>query len=60
MRWPASSTEPFVMSPRSERSSPEIALSVVVFPAPLAPSSVVIFPSGQVIETPFKTRMTPS
>ncbi len=60
MRWPASSTDPFVTCPRSDRNNPEIALSVVVLPAPLAPSSVVIRPSGHVMDTPFNTRMTPS
>ena len=34
--------------------------SVVVLPAPLAPSSVVICPSSAVSETPFSTRITPS
>ena len=33
---------PLVTSPRSARKIPDIALSVVVLPAPLAPSSVVM------------------
>ena len=45
IRSPFSSMAPLVISPRSEWSNPEIAFRVVVFPAPLAPSNVVIFPS---------------
>ena len=60
MRWPPSSIVPLVTSPRSVRSRPEMALSVVVLPAPLAPSSVVIPPSRTSIDTPLSTRMTPS
>jgi len=60
MRWPLSSMVPLVTSPRSDRKTPEIAFSVVVFPAPFAPSSVVMCPSATVSETPFSTRMTPS
>src|SRR5438093_1462023 len=45
IRAPLNSIEPFVTSPRSERRSPEIALRVVVLPAPLAPSRVVMPPS---------------
>ena len=40
MRRSRSCTVPLVTSPRSERSTPEMALSVVVLPAPLAPSRV--------------------
>jgi hypothetical protein len=53
-------TTPLVTSPRSERSKPEIALSVVVLPAPLAPSSVVMAPSPTLSDTPLRTRITPS
>ena len=38
--------------PRSVRSRPETALSVVVLPAPLAPRSVVMPPSRTSIDTP--------
>src|SRR4029453_4089588 len=58
MRCPLSSTEPLVTSPRSVRSTPETALRVVVFPAPLAPSRVGIRPSSQEMDTPLRTRMT--
>jgi hypothetical protein len=47
-----------VTSPRSVRSKLEIAFSVVVLPAPFAPSSATIFPSGTASDTPFSTRMT--
>ena len=60
-RWsgcPWSSTTPLVTSPRSVRSSPEIAFSVVLLPAPLAPSSATIPPSGTWRDTPLSTRMT--
>ena len=60
MRSPASSMEPLVTSPRSERRSPEMALRVVDLPAPLAPSRVVIPPWPTVSDTPLRTRMTPS
>ena len=60
IRSPSSSMAPLVISPRSECSSPEIAFSVVVFPAPLAPSNVVIFPSRTFNDTPLRTRITPS
>ena len=52
--------EPLVTSPRSVRSRPEIAFSVVVLPAPLAPSSVVMRARLGLSDTPFSTRMTPS
>ena len=55
-RW--NSIEPFVTAPRSAPSRFEIALSVVVLPAPLAPSRATIFPSGTSSDTPFSTRMT--
>src|SRR5215469_7253314 len=37
-----------------------MAFRVVVLPAPLAPSKVVILPSSAVSETPLRTRITPS
>ena len=60
-RWidsPASSTPPFVTSPRSVRKSPEMALSVVDLPAPLAPRRATIPSPGTRSETPFNTRIT--
>ena len=60
MRRPSNSTEPLVMSPRSDRSTPEMAFRVVVFPAPLAPSRVVMPPSLTLTDTPLRTRITPS
>ena len=49
---------PLVTSPRSVRRSPEIALRVVLFPAPLAPRRATMPPSGTASETPFNTRIT--
>src|SRR5262249_29184661 len=60
-RWmgsPRNSTVPFVTSPRSVRSSPEMPLSVVLFPAPLAPRRATMPPSGLRNDTPFSTRIT--
>jgi hypothetical protein len=42
----------------SPRSSVEIDFSVVLFPAPLPPSSATILPSGTVSDTPLSTRIT--
>jgi len=36
-----------------------MARSVVLFPAPLAPTSVTIVPSSTAIETPFKAWIAP-
>ena len=58
MRSPANSMLPLVTSPRSARSRLEIALSVVVLPAPLAPSRATMPPSGTDSDTPRNTRMT--
>jgi hypothetical protein len=58
MRWPMNSIVPFVTSPRSARSRLEIAFSVVVLPAPLAPSNVTILPSGTCSDTPLSTKLT--
>src|SRR5262249_24804049 len=60
MRWPPSSMLPLVMSPRSVRSRPEMALRVVDLPAPLAPSSVVMPPSRTSSAPPLSTSTTPS
>ena len=46
MRSPSNSTLPLVISPRWTSSSPEIARSSVVLPAPLAPSSATIEPEA--------------
>ena len=58
MRLSSNVMEPLVTSPRSVRSTPEMALSVVVLPAPLAPSSVVMEPALTSSDTPLSTRMT--
>src|SRR6478735_5077651 len=55
---PSNRIEPLVTSPRSAWSRLEIAFSVVVLPAPLAPSSATMPPLGTESETPFRTRMT--
>ena len=55
---PSKTIEPLVTSPRSVRSRLEIAFSVVVLPAPLAPRRAVMPPFGTVSDTPFSTRMT--
>ncbi len=58
MRAPSKLIEPLVTSPRSARSRLEIALRLVVLPAPLAPNSATMPRSGTASETPFSTRMT--
>ena len=55
---PSNTIEPLVTSPRSECSRFEIALRVVVLPAPFAPSSATMPPFGTPSDTPFNTRMT--
>ena len=50
--------DPFVTSPRSAPSRFEMDLSVVDFPAPLAPSRVTMPPSGTSRDTPLSTRIT--
>ncbi len=45
--------------PRAGGTRPEMDLSVVDFPAPLAPSSVTIEPSGTSKETPLSAWMLP-
>src|SRR2546425_11600121 len=57
-RLPLHSIVPLVTSPRSVRSSPEIAFSVVLLPAPLAPRRATMPPAGTRSETPFNTRIT--
>src|SRR5580658_896986 len=49
--------EPLVTSPRSARSRFEIAFSVVVLPAPLAPRSATMPAFGTVSDTPLSTRI---
>ena len=56
MRSPRNAIEPFVTSPRSALRILDTALRVVVFPAPFAPRSVTIPPSGSSSDTPFRTR----
>ena len=58
IRSPRYSIVPLVTSPRSARSRLEIAFSVVVLPAPFAPSSATMPPSGTSSDTPFSTRIT--
>src|SRR5258706_10288786 len=53
MRWPAKRISPWV------RTMPQSARSVVVLPAPLAPSSVVIVPSSMEKLMPCSTRVWP-
>ena len=60
MRSPSSSMVPSVTSPSSARRSPEIALSVVLFPAPFEPRSATMLPRLTSRESPFSTRMTSS
>ena len=57
-RWPLNSIVPLVTSPRSAASRFEIDFSVVLLPAPLAPSSATMLPSGTSSDTPFSTRIT--
>ena len=47
------------MSPPLAGIRPEMARSVVLFPAPLAPTSVTMVPSSTAIETPFKAWIAP-
>src|SRR3984893_5499288 len=56
-RSPANTIAPLVTSPRSEWSRFETAFSVVVFPAPLAPSNATMPPLGTSSETPLSTKM---
>ena len=58
-RWigsPRSSTPPLVTSPRSVRSSPEMALSVVLLPAPVGPEEGDDAPLGNLRATRPSTR----
>ena len=54
MSAPSNQTEPDVSG-----SSPEIARIMVVFPAPLEPSSVTSSPSCTTSETPCRARIRP-
>jgi hypothetical protein len=56
---PSKAMVPLVTSPRSARSKLEMAFSVVVLPAPLAPSSATMPPRGTSSETPFSTSSRP-
>ena len=57
-RLPVNSIVPLVTSPRSARKRLEIDFSVVLLPAPFAPSSATTPPSGTSSETPLSTRIT--
>jgi hypothetical protein len=57
-RCPSNTIEPLVTLPRSARIRFEIAFSVVVLPAPLAPRSATTPPVGTLRDTPFSTRIT--
>jgi hypothetical protein len=54
MRWPSKR-----ISPREIGASPEIALSVVLLPAPLAPMMVTTPPTGTCIDTFFSAATLP-
>ncbi len=56
---PARARPAYVMEPERGRRSPEIALRVVVLPAPLAPISVTISPSRISSDTPLIASMLP-
>jgi hypothetical protein len=58
IRSPSYTISPWVSSPSSEGSRPEIAFSVVDFPAPFEPSRATISPSPTVSDSPRKTRIT--
>ena len=58
MRSPWKRTSPRVTRPSSVFSRPEMALSVVDFPAPLAPSRATIAPCFTSSDRPLNTRMT--
>ena len=58
MSEPLKVIDPLVMSPSCTSSNPETALTVVVFPDPLAPSSATIEPSGTSMERPRSTKIT--
>jgi hypothetical protein len=47
------------IAPDVGRTSPEMARSVVLFPAPFAPMRATIFPSGTSSEIPESARTTP-
>ena len=56
MLRPWNCTSPRVTSPRSAFSKPLIAFSKVLLPAPLAPSSATMPPSGTSIDAPLMAR----
>jgi hypothetical protein len=54
---PWNSMEPVVTAPRSGPRMPEMAFSVVLFPAPFEPRSATMPPCGTSKETPRRTRI---
>ncbi len=58
MRSPARRIDPALTRPRWTGSSPVTARSNVVLPAPLAPSSATIEPSGTANDAPRRATMT--
>ncbi len=58
-RSPVISRPSSVIEPALARTSPEIVFSVVVLPAPLAPSSVTIWPRLTSRSMPLRARMRP-
>src|SRR5574344_48531 len=57
--WPHSSWSCILIEPFSAFTRPQIVLSSVDFPAPFAPMSVTIFPSGTSMSTPLRALMPP-
>ena len=53
MRSPRSVIAPSVIATSSDGRKPEMARSVVVFPAPLVPTNATIEPSGTSSDTPW-------
>jgi len=58
MAWPPKSMRPAETRPSSVLIRFEMAFSVVLLPAPLAPSSVTQEASGTLAEMPLTARMT--
>ena len=58
MASPSNVTDPLATRPSSFLSKPEMAFSVVLLPAPLAPSSATHWPGPTLSDTPFTARMT--
>ena len=55
---PSKVMEPLVMAPSWAPSRPVTARAVVLLPAPLAPSSATIEPSGTSMDSPRNDRIT--